>query len=52
MKWVLFFLMFPLISFAQKVDYIKEMENKADVGKSRKKPLQRPVMCSAVRVGS
>lgn len=27
MKWVLFFLMFPLISFAQKVDYIKEMEN-------------------------
>lgn len=27
MKWVLFFLMFPLISFAQKIDYIKEMEN-------------------------
>ncbi len=27
MKWVLFFLMFPLISFAQQVDYIEEMEN-------------------------
>ena len=27
MKWVLFFLIFPLISFAQQVDYIKEMEN-------------------------
>ena len=27
MKWVLFFLMFPLISFAQHVDYIEEMEN-------------------------